>query len=251
MKRLSLPIAAVLTALILTGGFFLPTVVLQYKDRQTVGRLTVTDGSGVSYETKSELKVIDRLNMFTYAKPIGVDNGNNMNADKAFQSAMTELDTFADKGIIELNRADCRLSSYDVYFLIDSTDPTRNMIVWYLLIKNETHDIYVTVDDETGVLLAMDYNLNEVGYKMAMTASPKPAITEAYGIELEVGEKADDATVTELIGQTLADYYGLSLVGSEPLKSDYYTRLAFELSDGRESVTLYVTLTGTGFMVST
>jgi hypothetical protein len=55
----------------------------------------------------------------------------------------------------------------------------------------------------------------------------------------------------ELIGQALADYYGLTFVSSEPQKTDYYARYTFELSDGQESVLLSVTFTYTGFSVST
>lgn len=249
MKRFVIPAAVLLTALILTGGFFLPTIILQYKDRQMIGELTVTDGSGVSYETKSELKTIERMKMVSKAEMVSLDNGKNMNADTAYQTALTELDKLTDKGILELDRAACRLSKYDVYFFIDSADPTKNMIVWFLLIEDENHMINTAVDDETGMLLALNYNLSKQAYQNGISVLPLPAIKE-YAIEPSPGQAAGGSTVAELIGQTLADYYGLTFVGSEQQESEYYTRFAFELSDGQESIVLPVTFTYTGFYIS-
>ena len=260
MKRLVIPAAVLLTALILTGGFFLPTFVSQIKDRQTIGELTVTDGSGVSYETKSELKTIDRLKMITSAGMIGVDNGKNMDADKAFQTALTELEKLAGKGLLEINREACSMVKYDVVFFIDSADPSKNMITWQLFIQDETYDVGVAVDDETGMLLALDYHLNERAYKNGIGITTRPAVTQrpasepvaeysAVGIaDMDlIGQPFADM---DLIGQTLADYYGLTLISTEPQESSYYTRYAFELSDGQDSVVLFVTLTYTGFFVN-
>lgn len=248
MKRLMIPAAVLLTALILTGGFFLPTIVLQYKDRQTIGELTVTDGGGVSYETKSELKTIDRLKMASKAETISLDNGKNMNADTAFQSALAELGKLADKGILEISRADCRLGLYDVLFYIDSADPTKNMIVWFLRIEDESHIIDAAVDDETGMLLSLSCSLNKQAYKNGMSALPKPSAGKNV-IKPSPGEEDDGSTIAKLIGQTLADYYGLTFVGTELQEIDYYTRFTFELTDGQESVVLSVTFTYAGFYV--
>jgi hypothetical protein len=118
VKRFILPITVVLTVIILTGGFFLPTLVSQFNDRQTIGELTVTDGSGVSYETKSELKIIDRLKMMTEARRVDLDNGKNMDADAAYQSALEELGKLEDSGIIALDLESCQLSELRVAFLI-------------------------------------------------------------------------------------------------------------------------------------
>jgi hypothetical protein len=247
MKRFTIPAAVLLTALILAGGFFLPTFALQYKDRQTIGELKITDGSGVSYETKSELKTIDRLKLFTNAGMVGLDNGKNMDADKAFQSALTELGKLADMGVVELDRESCRLGKYGVVFLIDSADPSKNMIAWNLFIEDESRFIGVVIDDETGMLLALDYNMNDLAYKKGTTIIT-PSV---FALESTAGPSSEGATVMELIGQALADYYGLTFVSSEPQKTDYYARYTFELSDGQESVLLSVTFTYTGFSVST
>ncbi len=250
MKRFVIPAAVLLTVLILTGGFFLPTLVLKYKDRQTIGELKITDGSSVSYETKSELKTIDRLNIITNGGMLEVDNGKNMNADKAFQSALTELAIFEDKGVLEVDRATSRLMRYDVMFLIDSADPSKNMIVWYIFIQDEIRDIHVAVDDETGILLTLDYNLNKQALKDGIMLTPRPEITEKSADDAASASDAGGSTVMELIGRTLADYYGLTLVSTNLRSSEYFARFAFELGDGEESVVLSVTVTDTGFYFS-
>ncbi len=242
MKRFMMPITVALTVLILTGGFFLPSIVLRLGDRQTIGRLTVTDGSGVSYETKSELKIIDRLRMMMGARSIDVEKGTYMDANTAYQSALSELGTFIDQGIIEFDVQTCRLSAYDVSFFIDSADPSKSMIAWGLYIQDETHDINVAVDDETGILLALNYSINKLAYKWG--AEKPPTISETVS-----GAGTEEVTVVDLIGQTLADYYELTLVGSEPQKSDYLVRFTYELTDGQESVYLHVSITGMGFLV--
>ncbi len=200
-----------LTVLILTGGFLLPTFILRLGDRQTIGRLTVTDGSGVSYETKSELKTIDRLRMMTDARSIEVDKGTYMDANTAYQSALSELGKFADQGILEFDVQTCRLSEYDVSFFIDSTDPSKSMIAWSLYIRDDTHDINVAIDDETGILLGLSYNINELIYKKGV--EKPPTISETVS-----GTETEGVTVVDLIGQTLADYYGQTHVARTPKK---------------------------------
>jgi hypothetical protein len=268
VKRLIIPIAVVLTVIILTGGFFLPTLVSQFKDRQTIGELTITDGSGVSYETKSELKIIDRLKMMTEARRVDLDNGKNMDADAAYQSALEELGKFEDRGIIALDLESCRLSELRVAFFIDSSDPSKSMIVWDLYIQNGTYNINVAVDDETGVLLAMLFDVDKSVYKKGEAAISLPFVIEfdakspivaedsAAAEDSAVAEpSAEDSTVAEQsyaeqIGKALAGYYGLTYVGSKPQKSDYYTRLTIELSDGQDSVMLPVNLNDAWFTIN-
>ncbi len=236
MRRIAIPAVVLITVLILTGGFFLPNYISGFKDRQTIGKLDVTDGGGISFETKSELGIIDRLKMMTSAPSISLDNGKNMNAETAYQTALSELGTFNSLDVIDLDTAACRLSKYGVSFFIDSADPSKNLIVWDLLIQDKMHDIAVSVDDETGKLLSLQYRTSLLEYQTDIpvtTRSDKPMSFD-----------------TEMIGQTIADYYGLTLVGWEPAKSDQYKRLLLDLNDGQESITIAVTFTGYGFMVN-
>ena len=236
MKRLIIPVVVLLTALILTGGFFLPSVVSRLKDKKTVGMLTITDGSGVSFETKSELQIIDRLKMMTNAGRIPLDNGKNLNADTAYQTALTELGKFNSRALLDIDLTSSQMLKSAVDFYIDSADPSKNMIVWNLNIDDGVHSLWVTVDDETGVLLSLQYSASPLTYKKeaAVLNRSMPAIPFD----------------PELIGKSLADYYGLTLVFTEPLKKDKYDRLTFELSDGKNTVSLAVMIFDSGFMVN-
>lgn len=252
MKRFMIPAAVLLTVLILTGGFFLPTIVSQYTDRRTIGELTITDGSGVSYETKTELKTVDRLKMVTNAGRIELDNGKNMDAVTAYQSALKELGKFNDNGIMDMDLEACKLTTYSVSILIDSSDPSKSLIVWELLIQNESYDVYTFVDDETGMLLAMQFYINELAYKNGKVEITRPHVIVPADAESPsaAADSSAKPSYTEQIGVALADYYGLTLVGSKPQKSDYYTRLLFELSDGQDSVLLPVSFTYAGFTLN-
>lgn len=252
MKRFIIPITVVLTVIILTSGFFLPTLVSQFKDRQTFGELTITDGSGVSYETKSELKIIDRLKMMTEARRVDLDNGKNMDADTAYQSALEELGKFTGSGIIALDLESCRLSELRVAFFIDSSDPSKSMIVWDLYIQNGTYSITVAIDDETGLLLAMLFDVDKSVYKKGEAAIALPFVIEYDAASEPSAEDsaAAEQSYAEQIGKALADYYGLTYVGSKPQKSDYYTRIMFELSDGLDSVMLPVNLNDVWFTIN-
>lgn len=237
MKRLIIPVVVVLAALVLAGGFFLPSFISQLGDRQTIGKLTITDGSGVSYETKSELKIIDRLKMMTNAGRVKLDNGKNMDSGTAYESALLELGKLNSKGIFDFDPASCRLSKSGVAFFIDSADPSKNMIVWDLFIQTGIHTISVAVDDETGKLLSMQYSIDQIAQKKdaaPFSRPPSPA----------------DALNIELIGQTVADYYGLTQVRSEPLKNDKYLSVICELSDGQDTVKLVASITGIGFSIN-
>lgn len=237
MKRFIIPIAVALTAVILTSGFFLPTLVSQFRDRQTVGQLMVTDGGTVNYETKSELKLIDRLKMITNARQIEVDKGNNMDSGTAYESAITELGKLNNFELFEINTQACQMSSYGVFFYIDSTDPTKSLIVWDLVIQDGDHDIVVDIDDETGKILAIQYYFNDIAYKKGM-AEVKPSAEPARVVD------------TDQIGRALADYYGLTYISAEPQKGDIYARLMIELNDGQDSISIPVSLFGSGFIIN-
>lgn len=236
MKRLIIPVVVLLTALILTGGFFLPSIVSRLKDEKTVGMLTITDGSGISFETKAELQIVDRLKMMTNAGRIALDNGKNLNAETAFQTALTELGKFNSRSLVEIDLTSCRMLKSAVDFYIDSADPSKNMIVWSLSIEDETHNMWVTVDDETGVLLSFQYSTQQLVLKKEAAVIPRAMPASPFNLEL--------------IGESIADYYGLTLVRSEPLKKDRYDYLVFELSDGQNSVSLTVVILDSGFMVN-
>lgn len=236
MKRLLIPAAIVLTALTLAGCFFLPSFMSRLKDKQTVGMLSITDSRGVSFETKFQLQMIDRLKMTANVDHIRLDNGKNMDVDAAFQAALSELGKFNSEDIMALDLAACRLSKHSVNFLIDSADPSKNLIIWSLYIQDDTHTVIAAIDDETGKILSLQYDVSLIAYKKEMLPSAAPGMAKPFD--------------TEIIGQTLADYYELTLVRAELLKSDRYLNVMCELSDGQNTVALYVIITGTGFSVT-
>lgn len=230
-----IPSAVLITAIILLIGFFLPHYVLGFRDRQTVGRLDVIEGS-ISYEAQSDLGIIDRLKMITSAASIPLDNGKKLDADTAYQRALTEIDKFNSKAIIDFNFSACKLIRDSVSFYIDAADPTKNMIVWNLTIQDEGHTISVTVDDETGILLNLNYSRDIPVVK-----------TRSDMISLPSGTPLADPAV---MADSIADYYDLIATQPELEKNVKYIGLIFELSDGKESMTMTAGLTINGFWIN-
>lgn len=241
-----IPAVVLVTALILMCGFFLPSYVSGFTDRQTIGKLDITGSGSISFETKSELGIIDRLKMVTDASSVSLDNGKNMDANTAYQNALTELGKISCGNAMVIDLPSCRLSKYDVAFFIDSSDPTKSLIVWGLFIQDGTHDIIVSVDDETGKLLSLQYSLDLTANKKEAQPAMKPNVIRS-DIDRQDGITSLD---TELIGQAFAAYYGLTLVRTEIPKNDKYTRLLVELSDGTDSMTLIIAITYKGFSVN-
>ncbi len=153
MNRLVISAAA---ALILAGGFFLPSFITGLKDRQTIEEYTVADSSSISFETKSELGILDRLRMITSVGSIPLENGDKLKSDTAYQCALTELARLNAGGWMAFDFESCRMYGYYISFYVDSIDPAKNMIVWHLNLGDEAgRAIYAAVDDETAILLSL------------------------------------------------------------------------------------------------
>ena len=208
MKRLMIPAVILITAFILAVGFFLPQYVLGFRDKQTIGKLDITDGR-ISFEAKSELGIIDRLKMITNAASIPLDNGKNMDPDTAYQRALTEIGKFNSKSILEFDLSSCKMVRNSVSFYIDSADPTKNIIVWYISIEDDSHFITVAVDDATGILLSVDYSsdTSAIQYKSDMIARPSAA----------------PLTDLSVLADSIADYYGLTVSELTPEKNSKFS----------------------------
>lgn len=239
MRRIIIPVVIFLTVLIMVGGFFLPSFAATFKDQQTIGTLSLSDGCSLSVETKSEINVLDRLKMISTASSIALDKGKNMDSEIAYQCALTELEKFFGSDLIEFDFVNCRLTRSGAVFYIDSTNPSKNLIAWDITITDGLHTIRVFVDDETGIVLSINYSMDLQAYKNARIKN-----------DFSYPSVSIDP---EILEDCIVDYYGLTIGLSEVAKTEEtgkYVCVRFELSDGQGSITVGINFTGTGFWVN-
>jgi hypothetical protein len=240
MKRIWTTLVVIITLLLLTGGFFLPSLVAGVEDKQIIGKLNVTGTQSISFENKPELGNIDRLKMRPNSSSIALDKGKNMDSEEAFECAVREIEKFNQFSVMDIDLTKCVMTDSDVEFLIDATDPSKSVIVWNLLMRDEAgHSVFLSVDDETGLITYLYYFVNldkkkyELSGKPASEAVPEP-------------EKTVDAGK---LNDSIAAYYGLQ-IETVSSKSDRYNDISvmiLKLSDGEDNVEMAVETGGYGF----
>lgn len=242
MKRIWTSVVVVITFLLLTGGFFLPSLVARVEDEQIIGKLNVAGTQSVSFENKSELSIIDRLKVRSNSSSIALDKGKNMDSEAAFQCAITELTKFNQNNVMDIDLSKCVMTENDVEFLIDATDPSKNVIVWNIMMTDEAgHSIFVSVDDETGIMTYLYYFVNLKQTKYDLTDVPRPA-------EPKEAEKTVDV---DMLRNSIAAYYSLDseIVSTKPDSYSDYTVMILKLSDGEGNVEMAVEAGGYGFYI--
>jgi hypothetical protein len=243
MKRFFVPAA---TALILAGAFFLPAVVTGVKDRQMIDEYTLVGGSSFSIETKNELGIIDRLKMMMNVDSIQLENGKNLDADSAFETALSELERFNAENVMALDYYHCELLKASVSFYVDSVEPTKNMITWLLDMDDQSgHSVMVTIDVETGVILPLNY--------ISYNAVPSPAISrkEYTDKPSELGVPDEDLFVDpDVLTNSIAAYYDLEVLLMQTEKDRMVNGYELLLRDGGDSVILLAMITRDGFWTS-
>jgi hypothetical protein len=236
MRRYLVPAVVFVTALILVGSFFLPSYILALKDGKTLGKLGVTESQAVNFESKPELGIIDRLRMKVNSARLELDNGKNMDPQTAYQCVIGELEKFSTGVGLDYDFSTWEMDRYSVEFLIDSSDPSKNLIAWDITINDdEGHMLVASVDDETGVLLSF-YQYFDKGYpKVVPSASDK-------------AEALQFPDLTQLAGE-IASYYGLT---AEIIKdsSKKNGQIIVELSDGTSSMEMTIVVNTYGFMIN-
>ena len=243
MKRI---LISSITALVLAGGFFLPSFLMGFKDRQMIGQ-SIVGSSHISFETKSELGILDRLRMITTVGSIPVENGKKLDADTVRQKVLTEVERFNAGDVLELDAGTCKIIHRNVSFYVDSVDPAKNMIVWRAYMEdNKGHAVSVSIDDETGTLLSMQYvsemAMDEVPYMEGNVAAPLAEKSGQYYNRTLVDP--------ETLVSSIADYYGLGVEASE-LKGGGATFLyELKLSDGSSDSTMQMMVSMSEFWIN-
>ena len=235
MRRLTIPVVLLAAALILAVSFFLPTYISVLRDRQSLDILSVAEGMSAGFQTSSKLTMPDRLSLINSAGNMELANGKNLDSETAYQRALDELRSFNSSGFMAFDFNSWQLLKCGVSFYIDSENPSKNLIVWYIVIEDTlSHSIEALVDDETGKLLS-------VGYVIAVPAKP------SRGDEIATVKTGGLAVEPDALVEAITSYYGLETTASPYTKTESGLGIELMMRDGASSVVTDVYIRVNGF----
>ena len=162
LKRFKGIITAALTVFVVAACFFLPDTVADIQDRQTIGNLNVKDSSSISIETNPEMTLPERLNLISISNSTSVlvKNGKKLNITTSLDRAIAELNRFS--GDDAPWAADFTVDLHESLLIIDSDDPSTNMLAWrFVLTDSSGQTITLVIDDATGTIIQLIYKLNQ------------------------------------------------------------------------------------------
>ena len=153
-----LPLAA--AALALIGGFFLPNAVVGVMDGRRLGSLIYIDAQSIVFEADPELDLPERLALAASpnTEVLALATGQTMEREAAEARAVRELARFFQSGQYEFADDECTIEAGAAGFVIDSEDPSANMIIWEFKVNDRnSNEVTVVIDDETGTILRLIY----------------------------------------------------------------------------------------------
>ena len=161
VRHYLLPAAA---ALGLIGSFLLPNAVAGVMDARRLDNLLIVDAQSISFDADPELSLPGRIALAVSpnTEVLALTTGQVMELESAESRAITELVRFFSDGPIAVTIGECTVESGSAAFVIDSEDPAVNMIIWeFRVLDQYKNEATVTIDDETGVILKLIYQLRD------------------------------------------------------------------------------------------
>jgi hypothetical protein len=130
---------------------------------------------------------------------LALTTGQVMGTDTARTRAIRELDRFFKGGFCDFVVDNCTVESYSVMFVIDAEDPTSNIIVWeYKMVDRLSNEVIVSIDDETGMIIRLIYQLGKGTLHQAGSGGGSPT-----------GMSEDDIRAAAAhISEMMTSYYG-------------------------------------------
>ena len=156
--RRYIPLAA--AAAVLFASFFLPNIVAGVLDARRIHNSIVVDAQSISFDTVPHLSLTERIAFAASPNTdvMSITTGQVMGAEMAESAALREITEFFSRGEFIFAFDDCVVESGGASFVIDSEDPSVNMIIWeFRVVDRQSNEITVTIDDETGIILRLLY----------------------------------------------------------------------------------------------
>lgn len=190
-------------ALLLAGSFFLPNAVAAVTDSRRLDNYVMIDSQSVSFETTPELDLPDRISLV--ARPntetLPLKTGQAMDAEQARETAIYELEKLLRGSPLTFALEGKAIDECSAAFVINSEDPSINMIVWELELSDRSgNTMTVAIDDETGVVLKIIFGWGD--------ESPGGYTGSKAGMSF--GQSDEEYYETALrMAKMMAEYYGL------------------------------------------
>ena len=195
-------------ALGLVGSFFLPNVVAAVVDSRRLDNVITVEAQSISISADPILDLSQRIALVASpnTEMLALTTGRAMGIEMAETRAKRELARLFRGSIFGFEAEDCVVEDYSILFAIDAKDPTANIIVWeFKIVDSISNEVLVSIDDETGSILKLIYQLGNDGVFPAGSDDEKPdglaedgiystalqltkMMTEYYGKPVELGD---------------------------------------------------------------
>ncbi|MGM9521561.1 MAG: hypothetical protein ACI3VB_03700 [Oscillospiraceae bacterium] len=152
MKNKRVIIAVIITALTAAACFFLPALTLHAQDLRLSGSIETASIDEADLSLFSNLSTVQKMLLISSkASSVTLEKGRFMDGSQAAEAAKSALSSI---GIISdgltASQPECRAS-----LLIGEDD--SSIVLWTVRFSEQTFDITLTLDDETGMILGFRF----------------------------------------------------------------------------------------------
>ena len=230
-------------ALALTAGFFLPNAVAAITDSRTLGNLVTIDSQSMSFETSQELDLPGRIAFVASpnTENLPLKTGQVMDNDAARERAKSEVERFFADGLFKFAFEKQYVEECSAAFVIDTANPSVNIIVWELAISDPAgNSVYVIIDDETGVILKLIYRLGSGG-----------AMAEGSGAASGSGRLDEEfRAIATALAEMMTSYYSLPVTQADYEFSGSMAYYRNDMFGGGDVVPMYGVVRATDFTMN-
>ena len=230
-------------ALGLAGGFFLPNIVSGAMDSRRLDNVITVDAQSISISADPALDLPRRIALVASpnTEMLALATGQAMGTETAKTRAVRELARFFRGSSFEFDADECTVEDYSVLFVIDAENPTANIIVWELKITDQhSNEALVSIDDETGMILKLIYQLGNGVFHAAEPADEKQAAAV---------ENNNYATALQLT-ETMTAYYGTPVRLGDYVLSGSIAYYRGEMQSSGEDVPMYGVVRSNSFTMN-
>ena len=230
-------------SLLLLGSFFLPNAVAGIADSGRFENLIMIDSQSISFDSAPELGIPDRIALIANsgAEIMPLISGNAMDEEKAGATAIREFTRLLLGGPFDFDFRTCKVEECASAFVIDTVNPSLNMIVWELTLSDAPDNkAILTVDDETGMIL-------KIILRQAVRNQNTAAENNASQQSLTNEELLKNAlSLTEL----MKEYYSLPIILGDYYFNGSYSYYRADLPDGGRVIPMFGVVRSTGFTMN-
>ena len=235
-------ITPVVVTLALIGSFFLPNAVAGVMDSGRLDNLIIIDAQSIVPGADNELSLPKRIALASsYAEMLPLATGQVMEMETAQTRAVREITKLFSEGLFEFITEGYAVTDGAASLIIDTEDPTVNMIVWeFRILDRNANEVIVTIDDETGVILKLIYR-RENG-----------ALNSGGSSDEDIAGLFNDEMydVAMWLSEMMNDYYGMPVMLSDYHFSGAIAYYMVEMNNGNMITQMYGVVRSNSFTIN-